>query len=121
MSDTGVPSGIFGQLSEYSLALNRLLVDLKSQGPGARFAPSDRVKDLIQRLAEPWHSELAIQALSNALQAKSVEFDPAAMRRLQKAITTASPYNGIIADLEALARLVRSQQTGAYSRLRHPA
>ena len=120
MSDTGVLSGIFGQLSEYSLALNRLLVELKAQGPVTQFAPAGPIKELITRLNERWHAELAIQALANGLNSSAIEFDGAAVRRLHQAIQTGSSYAQIVADLEGLAKLVRSQQTGAYFRLRHP-
>lgn len=121
MSDTGVLSGIFGQLSEYSLALNRLLVDLKARGVAARFNPPPEVFELIVRLGEQWHSDLAIQALANELNSTATEFDGAAVKRLQKALTTGQSYPALLPDLDGLARLVRSQQSGAYFRLRHPA
>lgn len=120
MSNTGVLSGIFGQLSEYSLALNRLLVELKVQGAASSFNPTAPVKELIVRLSEQWHSELAIQALANGLQSNAIEFDGTAVRRLRQAVESAKSYNEMIDDLEGLAKLVRAQQTGAYFRLRHP-
>lgn len=120
MSDTGVLSGIFGQLSEYSLALNRLLVELKAGTPDAQFNPPAPVRELITRLSEQWHSELAIQALANALNSSAIEFDGAAAGRLHQALKTSRSYPQIVTDLEGLAKLVRSQQTGAYFRLRHP-
>jgi hypothetical protein len=121
MSETGVLSGIFGQLSEYSLSLNRFLVELKANAAAGRFAPPPEVRDLIARLGEQWHSELAIQALANALDSTAVAFDAQAVKRLQRAVTTGERYDQLLADLEGLAVLVRSQQSGAFSRLRHPA
>jgi len=121
MSDTGVLSGIFGQLSQYSLSLNRFLVDLKTNGTGLKFAPPAEVRELIALLGEQWHSELAIQALSNALNSTDVAFDGHAVKRLQRAAATGDCYAEILVDLEGLSLLVRSQQSGAYFRLRHPA
>lgn len=121
MSDTGVLSAIFGQLSEYSLALNRLLVDLKAKEPVSQFTLPPEVKELISRLGEQWHSEIAIQALANGLSTTAVEFDIGALNRLRQAVATSRNYETILDDLEGLARLVRSQQSGAYYRLRHPA
>ncbi len=121
MSDTGVLSGVFGQLSEYSLILNQFLVDLKLQKKPLPFSPPEPIKELIERLDERWHSDLAIQALSNVLDAQLTKFNTSALRRLHKAVRESSNYPKLIEDLESLSKLVSSQQSGAYARLRHPA
>lgn len=120
MSNTGLTSGIFGQLSEYSIQLNQVLVDLKAGGASTRFSPPEPIKELVSLLSEQWHAELAIQALQNELNFTSNQFDRAAVLRLQEAFLQASIYPEIVDDLEGLAKLVRAQQTGAYFRLRHP-
>lgn len=120
MSDTGVLSGIFGQLGRYSLALNRLLVDLKASDPRPAFRPPSEVEELIGKLRETWHADLSIQALANALDAVTVPCDRASLDRLQQAVQSGQSYPDLIVDLEGLARLVRAQQSGAFMRLRHP-
>jgi hypothetical protein len=120
MSDTGVLSGIFGQLGRYSLALNLLLVTLKADGPSARFMPPRELGELIGKLRETWHADLSIQALANALDSASVACDRDSLARLQQAFQSCQSYPEFLADLEGLARLVRAQQSGAFMRLRHP-
>lgn len=120
MSDTGVLSGIFGQLGRYSLALNRLLVSLKGSGPTATFSPPSEVAELIEKLRETWHADLSIQSLANALESVSTACNRESLDRLQQALQSGQSYPNLLADLEGLARLVRIQQSGAFMRLRHP-
>ncbi len=118
MSDTGVHSGVFGQLSKYSRILNQFLVELKLQEETQPLSPPEPIKELIMGLNERWHSDLAIQALSNGLDSHFTMFNTFALRRLHKAIQGSNNYPKLIEDLEGLSKLVSSQQSGAYARLR---
>lgn len=121
MDDTGLLSGLFGQLNEYSRAINRVLVDLKSTDGSSSFTPPAMIKELISHLHEPLHADLGPQSLAAGLEREVVHCSPDAVSRLRQAVESGHPYPHLIEDLESLARLVRAQQSDTYARLRSPA
>jgi len=117
MNNTGLESGIYEQLRSYSEALNRYLIELKTEQRSSDFKPPTEVAELIRALGEKVPMEVSIQFLAAGTLGQG-SVPNVLVRRLHDALETGRLTSDTLRDLEQLAAVLGHQQAGAFARLR---